>query len=137
VLCGGAECALWDGKHWALTVDEAEDRLQIGRTLAYQLTQLYLTTGGADGIPAVKIGGCIRVPVPGLLIFAFTGRVVSPAELEELVQNLLGRPHHPPAVRGVADDEHSADRKSVGRVRGSSGRRRADSAEQLRLLPGN
>jgi hypothetical protein len=136
VLCGGAECALWDGNHWALTVEEAADRLQIGRTLAYQETQLYLQTGGCDGIPALKIGGCVRVPVPGLLILAFTGRVVSTGELEELLNDLLGRPHHPPAVPGVADDEHSAELKSAGRVRRSSGRRRADSVEQLRLLPG-
>jgi hypothetical protein len=118
------------------TVEEAAERLHIGRTLAYQQTKLYLTTGGRDGIPAISVSGLVRVPVPGLLIYAFTGRVPSPEELEEFVNDLLGRPNPRQATAAVAG-EHSSDAKPAGRVRQSVGRRRAASPEQLRLLPGN
>ena len=48
-----------------------------------------------DGIPTIKIGNCLRIPRPGLLTLAFTGRVVSPAELESYVSDLLNRSNRP------------------------------------------
>jgi hypothetical protein len=127
------------------TVQEAARKLHIGRTLAYQQVELYLATGGSDGIPTIKIGNCLRVPRPALLTLAYTGRVVSPAELEAFVRDLLNRSNRPArivvrrATRATSGGDangasHSADR-SPGRSRRSLGERRATSAEQLRLLP--
>ena len=127
------------------TVQQAARKLHIGRTLAYQQAELYLATGGSDGIPTIKIGNCLRIPRPGLLTLAFTGRVVSPAELESYVSDLLNRSNRPARIvvrratratsGGAANGaSHSADR-SPSRARRSLAERRASSAEQLRLLP--
>jgi hypothetical protein len=51
-----------DGLPEMLTVCEAAAVLRIGRTLAYQLASRYLA-GEAGGIPVVRIGGCLRVPL--------------------------------------------------------------------------
>ena len=59
-----------------LTVDEAAGVLRIGRSLAYQLAREYDATGGASGLPVIRLGGCLRVPRWALLELAFTGRVV-------------------------------------------------------------
>ena len=49
-----------------LTVEEAARVLRIGRTSAYELVRRFLTTGGAQGIPALRIGHQMRVPRHGL-----------------------------------------------------------------------
>ena len=36
--------------------------LRIGRTKAYELARLYLVTGGAEGLPVVRVGHLLRVP---------------------------------------------------------------------------
>lgn len=45
-----------------LTVEEAASALRIGRRLAYELAARYLATGGAEGLPVVRLGRCLRVP---------------------------------------------------------------------------
>lgn len=45
-----------------LTVEEAAAALRIGRRLAYELAARYLATGGAEGLPVVRLGRCLRVP---------------------------------------------------------------------------
>ncbi|MFM7534618.1 MAG: helix-turn-helix domain-containing protein [Acidimicrobiales bacterium] len=45
-----------------LTVEEAAAMLRIGRTLAYAEARRYLDTGGAGGLPVVRIGRLLRVP---------------------------------------------------------------------------
>lgn len=45
-----------------LTVPEAARFLRIGRTAAYDLANRYERTGGADGLPVVRIGRALRVP---------------------------------------------------------------------------
>lgn len=45
-----------------LTVEEAAAALRIGRRLAYELAGRYLATGGAEGLPVVRLGRCLRVP---------------------------------------------------------------------------
>ena len=59
-----------------LTVAEAAALLRIGRSLAYQLAGEYIASGGVSGLPAVRLGGCLRVPRWALLELALTGRVV-------------------------------------------------------------
>lgn len=52
----------------ALTVDEAAKVLRIGRATAYEGVRMYLESGGADGIPAIRVGPrTIRVPRAALL----------------------------------------------------------------------
>ena len=52
----------------ALTVEEAAKVLRIGRATAYEGVRMYLASGGAEGIPAIKVGPrTIRVPRAALL----------------------------------------------------------------------
>ncbi len=46
-----------------LTVEQAARRLGVSRNTAYLATKQYRRTGGQEGLPVVKIGGCFRVPV--------------------------------------------------------------------------
>lgn len=50
-----------------LTVPEAAKLLGIRRTLAYKLLRRFIETGGAEGIPVIRIGRCWRVPRDELL----------------------------------------------------------------------
>lgn len=69
-----------DDASTVLTVEEAADVLRIGRSLAYQLANQYLSSRGMVGIPAYRLGNCIRVPRWALIELATTGRVVRLAE---------------------------------------------------------
>ena len=68
------------GERLLLTVTEAAADLRIGRTLAYQLAHQYLATGGREGLPVIRVGGNLRVPMWALIELAQTGRVVSLSE---------------------------------------------------------
>jgi excisionase family DNA binding protein len=59
-----------------LTVSEAAEQLRIGRSLAYELAHAYLVSGGAEGLPVIKLGARMRVPRWALDELARTGRVV-------------------------------------------------------------
>jgi len=45
-----------------LTVDQTADVLQIGRSTTYELVGRFVRSAGADGIPAVLVGGQYRIP---------------------------------------------------------------------------
>jgi hypothetical protein len=44
-----------------LSIDQTCQVLSVGRSLAYAQVRRYLATGGREGIPAVRIGGALRV----------------------------------------------------------------------------
>jgi len=50
-----------------LTVEEAASVLRISRSRAYEAVTTYQRTGGADGLPAIRIGRSLRVPRRSLL----------------------------------------------------------------------
>jgi hypothetical protein len=50
-----------------LSIDQTCEVLSIGRSLAYAQVRRYLATGGREGIPAVRIGGVLRVPRTALV----------------------------------------------------------------------
>lgn len=45
-----------------MTIEEAARVLRIGRSAAYEQARRFISTGGAEGLPAVKLGRCLRVP---------------------------------------------------------------------------
>jgi excisionase family DNA binding protein len=79
-----------DDASTVLTVEEAADVLRIGRSLAYQLANQYLSSRGMIGMPAYRLGNCIRVPRWALMVLATTGRVV---RLNEAKVSKLGEPN--------------------------------------------
>lgn len=45
-----------------LTVDQTADVLQLGRSTTYELVGRFVRSAGADGIPAILVGGQYRIP---------------------------------------------------------------------------
>ena len=45
-----------------LTVEEAAKYLGISRNTAYLASKRYRATDGREGLPVIKLGGCLRVP---------------------------------------------------------------------------
>ncbi len=58
-----------------LTVTEAARVLRIGRTAAYEQAVRFEATGGAEGLPVIRIGKQLRVPTARLE--AMAGRPLS------------------------------------------------------------
>lgn len=53
-----------------LTLMEAATLLRIGRTTAYELAHEYLDTGGASGLPVIRVGRQLRVTRASLNVMA-------------------------------------------------------------------
>ena len=81
-----------------LTVEEAAAVLRIGRTLAYSMAHRYEETGGADGLPVIRLGNCLRVPRWALLVLVCTGHVVALLELAAETAELFRRLEDEPPV---------------------------------------
>jgi hypothetical protein len=56
-----------------LRVEDAAAILQIGRSAAYEQARRWIATEGRTGLPAVKIGRAIRIPVAALERWAAIG----------------------------------------------------------------
>ncbi len=50
-----------------LRVDEAAAVLRISRSRAYDEVAVYQRTGGAEGLPSIRIGRTLRVPKRALI----------------------------------------------------------------------
>lgn len=50
-----------------LTVEEAARVLRLGRSQAYELTKLFRTSGGREGLPVIRLGRRLRVPRQALI----------------------------------------------------------------------
>lgn len=84
-----------------LTLAEAIEVLRIGRSLAYQLAQEYLDSGGTSGLPVIRLGEqCLRVPRWALTELVTTGRVVRLCDGDQ------------DADQAGADDGHAARQTS-------------------------
>ena len=55
-----------DGYPEMLRVDEAAEVLRISRNSAYDQVAEYERTGGVSGLPAIRVGRCLRVPKQSL-----------------------------------------------------------------------
>ena len=67
-----------------LRVEEAARLLCISRTSAYALANRWLASCGAEGLPAVRIGRSIRIPVAALDRLADLSEPAAVAPLLEL-----------------------------------------------------
>lgn len=50
-----------------LTIEEVAAVLRIGRTAAYEQARRFEATGGALGLPVIRVGRCLRVPRSALI----------------------------------------------------------------------
>lgn len=118
-----------------LTVEEAADLLGIGRTLAYELVHRFIDSGGAEGIPVIRIGRCWRVPREELLERIRLGCITGSSDV--VLDELASRRR--PGVDGAGEPNGVRRRVRVrrgGQVAGARARRpRREPPEQLPLFP--
>ncbi|MGH9164644.1 MAG: hypothetical protein ACRDZW_03900 [Acidimicrobiales bacterium] len=53
-----------------LRIEQAQELTQLGRSQLYEQTRLWRDTNGAEGIPVVSFGRCLRIPTAALLRLA-------------------------------------------------------------------
>jgi len=53
-----------------LRVEQAQELTQLGRSQLYEQTRRWRETNGAEGIPVVRFGRCLRIPTAALLRLA-------------------------------------------------------------------
>ncbi|MFN0090105.1 MAG: hypothetical protein ACKVWR_07550 [Acidimicrobiales bacterium] len=81
---------------------EAARRLRIGRTLAYALARRWEATGGAEGLPVVRVGRLLRVPrhqLDRLLAGELTARSATPAPTTATTPTRSRRANRPSSVQ--------------------------------------
>jgi excisionase family DNA binding protein len=119
-------------QRYLLTVAEAADIMGIGRTYAYELVHRFVESGGAEGIPVVRIGRCWRVPHAELLERIRRG-LIDPSGLarDELAPRLLD-------TDGAGAPTGGGRPLSIrhgGQVAGTRRPRREPPPDQLPLFP--
>jgi hypothetical protein len=119
-----------------LTVEEAAAELRIGRTLAYELARRYQATAGTDGLPVLRLGGCLRVPTWALAELISTGRVVCLVRRPVDTPPVIGPSGEPNSTaKGTASDpDQSTTPSTSSRTSRSTSPTRSDDATQLTLV---
>lgn len=74
----------WSDLPILLKVEEAAAVLRVGRSKAYEKTTLYGASGGASGLPCLRLGDVLRIPRFALEAFVTTGRIVQLVPQPEL-----------------------------------------------------
>ena len=114
-----------------LTVEEAAGLLRVSRAHAYALVRRYFETDGHEGIPALRVGSCIRVPRWALAELLSTGRLV------RLLDAVDDDEHVDDVTHLTATSRRSRRTHRQSRVVNLDRNARHDSAavEQLALIP--
>jgi Helix-turn-helix domain len=97
-----------------LTVPEVMARLRLGRTTVYEQARVYLSTGGAEGIPCRRFGRSLRFPAAA---FDSAGAQSSADRGAEVVDLTDVRRRNAPAL----DRKLPATRPSTRRTRRATG----------------
>ncbi len=118
-----------------LSVPEAGDCLGVGRTTAHRLARIFRETGGAYGIPTIRVGRKLRVPGVLLAEHIAEDRITPPDFADELAPR-----RRRPGADGAEDDSGDHGRRSVsvdGRAAGRLAPRphRVSPPDQLSLFP--
>ena len=118
-----------------MSVPEAGELLGIKATTARRLAKIYRETGGAYGIPNIRVGHKLRVPGVLFAEQAAQDRITPPDFADELAPRRRG-----PGVDGADNDSGDHGRRSVsvgGRAAGRLARRprRESPPDQLPLFP--
>jgi excisionase family DNA binding protein len=108
-----------------MTVPQAARALRIGRSTAYDMANAWLASNGAEGLPVVRIGRSLRVPVAALdrwftsVAFGETEPAARPAEPapptspEGTVSGQISLFPERPAGAGKAQPSRSRPRSSA------------------------
>ena len=95
----------WSELPILLKVDEAGVVLRIGRSKAYEMTTLYVASGGTNGLPCLRLGDVLRVPRFALEALVTTGRLVQ----------LLPKPDLDATVHATPQRKSTRSRQSTDR----------------------
>ena len=95
----------WSELPILLKVEEAAAVLRVGRSKAYEMTTLYVTSSGTSGLPCLRLGDVLRVPRFALEALVTTGCIVQ----------LLPRPELDATVNATAPRKSTRSRQSTDR----------------------
>ena len=94
----------WDALPMMLTVKDAARVLRIGRSKAYEMTTQYVSSGGTQGLPCLRLGDLLRIPKAALHEYVTTGHIVQliPQDAANATPHAIGS--RKPARRSRATD---------------------------------
>ena len=98
----------WAELPMLLKVEEAARVLRIGRSKAYEMTTLYVTSDGKEGLPVLRMGDVLRVPRFALREYVMTGRIV-----QLMPQPERNTADHATAARKTAHKRRGNDRAQL------------------------
>ena len=94
----------WDALPLMLTVIDAARVLRIGRSKAYELTTLYASSGGTQGLPCLRLGDLLRIPKAALHEYVTTGHIVQLIPQRDVNATVDATASRKPARKSIAGD---------------------------------